>query len=276
MALAVTVAGLAGCGGSSRTGSGDAVQRAAEITAQAPGYRVSGTMSVQTPTGPAQISITGAIDRTKRTGTLTSQETVAGHRLSFQEVFSGLTFYVRTAGLPGLDRLTHGRPWLKFDMSRMLGAVGLGSLPTTGSDPSQFVDFLRAVSSSTQKLGSATIRGVATTHYRASVDLDRYPQLVAAADRPAAARSVASLESALGTHRMPIDAWVDSANRVRRISLSLAECFAQQRIHFGMTMDLYDYAAQATPQLPGAAQAYDMTPLLSQALSKVKLGCSSA
>ncbi len=265
---------LSGCGSSSTSTIGP-VARAADVTSQVPGYRVAATTTVTTGAGRATVAVTGRFDRTNRTGELTSSETVAGHHLAFTEVFSGLTFYLRATGFPQLTKLTAGKPWLRFDMSRMLGAMGLGSLPT-GADPSQFLDYLRAVGASTARVGSATVRGVNTTHYHAVVDLSRYANLVAPSQRAVAARGVATLEAALGSHTMPIDAWVDDHNLVRRMSFSFQECVENQKLNLGMTMDFYDYGPQTPVQVPSAADAYDVTPLLTAALGKIKFGCSSA
>jgi hypothetical protein len=160
-------------------------------------------------------------------------------------------------------------------MSRMLGAMGLGSLPT-GTDPTQFLDFLRAVSTSTAKVGTEKVRGVQTTHYQAKVDLSRYPKLLPASQRAAATRSVNTLASALGSHTMPMDAWVDNSNLVRRIGIAFTECVAQQHVRFGMRMDVFGYGPQSQPQLPGRTESYDITPLLSSTLNKIKFGCSSS
>lgn len=246
---------------------------AAYTTAQVPGYRLAGVVSVSTPAGPATTSMTGAFDRANRTGELTTTETVAGHRLSFTEVFSALTFYLRAAGIPQMTRLTGGKPWLKFDMSRMLGAMGLGSLPT-GTDPSQFVDYLRAVSSSTRRVGGAVVRGVDTTRYHAVIDLARYPELVPQSQRATAARGISTLEDAVGGHMLPIDVWIGHDHLVRRISLDFAECVANQRLRVGMTMDLYDYGPQKATSVPSDEEAYDITPLLTGALGKIKFGCT--
>jgi hypothetical protein len=275
MVGAVAIASAAvfsGCGSSATI---DPVARAADVTARVPGYRIAALATVTTPaSGPLQIAMNGNFDRANRSGTMTAAETVAGHRFKFTEVFSGLTFFMHAAGLPQLQRLTGGKPWLKFDMSRMLGAMGLGSLPT-GTDPTQFVDFLRAVSASTTKVGTETVRGVSTTHYRAKVDLSRYPNLLPASQRAAAARSVGTLEAALGTHIMPMDAWVDHNSLVRRLGISFDECVAQQHVKFGMTMDIFDYGPQSQPQLPRPADSYDITPLLASTLSRIKFGCSA-
>ena len=131
LAVAAASIGIAvsGCGSSAPKSTGP-VALAADTTAQVPGYKLAGVMSVNTPLGPARTSMSGAFDRADRSGELTTAETVAGHRLQFTEVFSALTFYLRAAGIPQMAKLTGGKPWLKFDMSRMLGAMGLGSLPT--------------------------------------------------------------------------------------------------------------------------------------------------
>ncbi len=260
-----------GCGASQTI---DPVARAADVTAQVPGYRLAATINVSTSAGPAQMTMAGLFDRANRTGVIDAQESIAGHQLHFTEVFSGLTFYLRSSGLAGLNRLTGGKRWLKFDMSRMLGAMGLGSLPTAGTDPTQFVDFLRAVSSSTKKVGTDTVRGVSTTHYHATIDLGRYPKLLPAGQQAAAQRSVSTLESALGGHMLPIDAWIDNRNLVRRIGLNFSECVASQHVQFGMTMDLYGYGLQPRTQLPASRNAFDLTPLLASSLSKLKFGCA--
>jgi hypothetical protein len=48
--------------------------------------------------------------------------------------------------LPGGTRLTGGKPWLRLDLSHAVGPAGVSSLPTA-TDPTKFVDFLRAVTS---------------------------------------------------------------------------------------------------------------------------------
>lgn len=274
MAISASAAfAISGCG-SSAPKTVDPVARAADVTAAVPGYRIAATMSVSTPSGPATTQLSGVYNRSDRTGQLTAAESVAGRRMSFTEVFSALTFYLHAVGFPELTQITGGKPWLKFDMSRLLGAMGLGSLPT-GTDPSQFVDYLRAVSTSTKRVGMTTVRGIATTHYHATIDLTRYPKMVPRSQRATAARGISTLESALGSHTMPIEAWIDHHNLVRRMRLQFPECVASQRLSVGMTMDLYDYGPQPSTAVPRAADAYDVTPLLTSTLAKVKFGCGS-
>ncbi len=272
--VVASLALLSGCGSATPTTIGP-VARAANVTAQVPGYRIAATMRVTTPVvGAVQMTMHGVYDRPTRSGAMTAAERVTGRQLQFSEVFHGLTFYLKTSALPQLSRLTGGKPWLKFDMSRMLGAMGVGALPT-GTDPSQFVDYLRAVSSATTKRGTATIRGFSTVHYHAVIDLDHYTKLVPRAERSTAQRGIKTLESALGSHSMPMDVWIDHRNLVRRVEIAFSECISSQRIRFGMDMDLFNYGPQSQPTLPSADQAYDITPMMSATLSKVRFGCSA-
>lgn len=271
------VVAVAGCGSSQpATPTVNAVARAADVTAQVPGYRISATMSLGAVGDNGQLTMSGTVDRADQTGSLTTTESVLGHSLRVHEEFSHLTVYMQAAGLPGVGRLTGGKPWLKLDMSRALGAMGLGSIGTAGSDPSQFVDYLRAVGAHTTRVGSSTIRGVATTHYHAIVDLGHYANLVPAAQRPAAAHEIATLEGALGSGRLPMDVWIDAHKLVRRMSFAFAECVNNQRVGLDMTMDLYDYGSQSVPSPPTAAQTYDLTPLVAKQVKNIKVGCSSA
>jgi hypothetical protein len=162
---------------------------------------------------------------------------------------------------------------VKIDMSRAIGAISASSLPTA-TDPTQFVDYLRAVSANTKQVGTATIRGVKTTHYRALVDLDRYPSLVPPAQRPAVGRSIHQLEATLGSHTLPLDVWIDSHSLVRRIGVSFRECVSNIKSSFGMTIDLFDYGPQSKPGIPPANRVYDLTPLVTAGLKHAKLGCS--
>lgn len=271
---AVAAGGLAqGCG-SSKT-SVDPVARAAAVTARVPGYRIAATVSTTTPaTGTQHVLLNGVFDRASRSGEMRATDTVLGRHIQFTEVFSGLTFYMQSRSLPQLARLTGGKHWLKMDMSRMLGGLGLSSF-STSTDPSQFVDYLRDVSASTKKIGGQTIRGVPSTHYHAVVDLRRYVDLVPPSQRAAAARGVQTLQMALGGHTMAMDVWIDHANLVRRLAFNFTECVNRLHLQFGMAMDLYDYGPQSQPQLPVAGDTYDLTPLLASSLSRIKFGCSA-
>jgi hypothetical protein len=176
--------------------------------------------------------------------------------------------------LPGGTRLTGGKPWLKLDLSHSVGAAGVTSLPTA-SDPTQFVDYLRAVSSAAGSKRTQGVQGVPTAHYTATIDLDRYPALAPASQRAAVQRSVTMLESSLGSHKLPVDVWIDAHGLVRQISVNFGECVSRTRFRFAMTLELYDFGPQSTPTIPDSKSVYDLTPLISKALRHAKLGCTA-
>jgi hypothetical protein len=278
MAAATLVSGamaiaISGCGATKAiSGAVDPVAQAATTTAHAPGYRLSATIDATSPTESVHGTMTGVFDPAHHTGAFTQRESVAGHTLSIDERLAGTTVYMRLPSEPGLKRLTGGKAWLKLDFGRALGAFGLGGLTTQSSNPAQFIDYLRASGAKARKVGTDTINGEQLSHYHVVVDLDSYPKLVPSAQQGAAKRGVATLESAIGSHTMPMDAWVDSHHRLRRTSFSFAECVQSQRLKLGMTMNLSDYGQQTVPAAPSVSDAYDLTPLIVKTLKNYKPG----
>ena len=158
----------------------------ATIDATGAGATVHGTMA-------------GVMDTMRHTGAFTLRESLAGRSFSVRERLSGKIVYMQLPSQPALQSLTGGKPWVKLDFGRALGAFGFGGLPTQGTDPAQFIDYLRTVGAKPTRVGTETIDGAQTTHYHVLVDLDSYPKLFPPARRAAAARGVATLESAIGT-----------------------------------------------------------------------------
>jgi hypothetical protein len=272
-AAAIGAAGvISGCGASQTL---DPVARAADVTSKVPGYRIQATTTVGTAAGSVRVTMSGIMNRADRSGRMTAHENLAGHALTMSERFSGLTFYMDASGLPGATQVTHGKRWLKMDMSRTLGSLGLGSLSTTSTDPSQFVDYLRAVSANTRRVGTDTVHGTSTTHYHAVVDLGKYPTLVRPSDRASARRGISTLETVLGSHTMAMDVWIGSDKLVRRLRVGYPECVNNQKLSFNMTMDLYDYGPQPTTWVPAASQSYDLTPMVTSAMKSIKFGCGA-
>ncbi len=274
-AIAVTAAGCGSSSGSSPS-AGPTIRRAADVTAQAPGYKVSGHVTVSVNAAQhvvVPVSITGSFDRRDRVGAVTAVAHAAGREVRIRELISRLTLYMPATTVPNASTLIGSKRWIKLNISGAIPGGGLGSL-STATDPSQFVDYLRAVSSSTTNLGTATIGGVRTTHYHAVVDLSRYPSLVPPAQRKAVGVSIKTLEAALGRRTMPFDVWIDSHHLVRREKLAFAECVSGVHDSLNMTMNLYDYGPQPKPAIPPASEVYDLTPQVSAALSHAKLGCT--
>jgi hypothetical protein len=267
VAACATVA-LGGCGGSSQ--STNKLATAATKTASSKGYQMAAVMTLSNTSAPVTAVMRGTINPTANEGTLRLDEVVGGTQVSAPMVFSGLNFWMRASAIPGAASLTGGKPWIYVDMNKALAAMGIGSLPGT-TNPTQFLDYLSASSSNPKVVAVTVIHGVATTEYRAVVNLDRYKKLY-----HASAQTVAAIESAIGAHTMPVEAWVDLKNRVRRIHISFPECVDGGRVLFSLTMGIYGFGTKPPVQIPSRDQVYDLTPTLVSRYSHVKLGCTSA
>jgi hypothetical protein len=146
------------------------------------------------------------------------------------------------------------------------GILGLGSLLSSSSslsNPGQYLDFLRATSVGTVKnLGQATVDGFKTTHYHGEVDLSKLPGAVPAADRQAIQQLVGALQKKGVTAQMPIEAWIDSSNLIRRIQITFSEPLSTgQAVAVAMTEDFLDYGPQPAPAIPSASQTTDLLSL---------------
>jgi hypothetical protein len=281
-ALAAVAAGsviaLAGCGSngtSAKTSdAGSAVVRAADVTGSSSGYRFQATMSITGSTS-LNATISGTILSSADRGDLALRESVLGHPVNVAERYSGKTYWVSATGVPGASALTDKR-WLKYNLSSTLNQLGIGGLPSGGSNPTQFLTYLKAAGGDAQKLGGQTIRGVATTRNAVAVNLKSYARLVPAADRAAARASIRRLISTLGSSTLHMQVWIDDRHFARRLYLSFPECVGQEHLRLGMTMDLFDFGTKATVALPSDAQSYDITSLVDQQLAKQKVGCSAS
>jgi hypothetical protein len=267
--LVCGVAGAAVAVGGCGTGQViDPVSQAAAVTASASGYRMSAVMSISSASAPVTAKMKGSVDTAVNTGTMNLTEVVGGQPVKAAMVFSKLNFWMKASAIPGASQLTGGKPWIYVDMSKALSAMGVGSLPGT-TDPSQFLDYLRAVGANPAVVGTVSINGVSTTEYRATVNLDQYAKLY-----HASAQTVSAIESAIGSHTMPVQAWVDGQHRVRRLHVAFPECVAGSKVQFSMTMGIYDFGAQPQAQIPQRGQVYNLTPALVAKYGNVKVGCA--
>ena len=274
------VGAIAGCGSSSsNSSSANQVVRAAYVSTSTSGYRMrfgmvlnsSALPSAITAVGAGRFNVrqhTGAITLEMNLGNIPQVSAVLGSsRLLLQELIDGTTIYVKlpdalSSNLPSLS----GKPWVKIDLAKAgsaSGVPGIGSLVNNpaSSDPSQFLQYLRAAGTVT-KVGSDTVNGIPTTHYRAVIALDKVPNALPAASRSQAQAAVAGLEKITNLHEIPVGVWVDSQNLVRRMRISFRESLATgQAIDAAITVDIVGYGPQPPPVLPPADQVTDASAL---------------
>ncbi len=110
---AALVLAVAGCGSSKPAGpsAGPLIRRAADITSQAPGFKLSGygTVTVAVPQHvTVRMSMSGSFDRRDRVGSLVALSQFAGRQLRIREMISRFTLYMASDAFPTLGTVTGG------------------------------------------------------------------------------------------------------------------------------------------------------------------------
>jgi hypothetical protein len=248
---------LAACGGGSSGLSLDPVAAAATKTIDTASFRVSyrATMNVQGQS--FSFAGRGAVDSAAGTAemamNLSGLPVPGGSAVAAKVVFAGGVMYMN---MPLLAQgLPHGKTWVKLDVRKAASAAGFDLDALGGLDPKRGLNQLLGAGNA-EKIGTETIRGEETTHYRAVVDL------ADASGLPPAERK--ALEQALKgiDGRLPVDVWIDGSGRVVREAVSFDYGAALGNARMAMTMDFSDFGAPVAVTVPAASDVADITHLL--------------
>ena len=167
--------------------------------------------------------------------------------------------------IPG-KQIPGGKPWLELTLSKIgksVGIQGLSSLADNpGGNPAHFLQLLRAASTgSVQNLGQRTIDGLSTTGVRATINLPKVVDTLPASQQPSASSAIASVEKLTGLRYLPIEAWVDSSNHVRRIVLSETGHVEGQPFAEKVQLDFVKYGPEPMPAAPPADEVTNIMSL---------------
>ena len=175
----------------------------------------------------------------------------------------GAVIYMHSPLLAGA-----GKPWIKLDLQKAGKSQGLdlnATMSASSGDPAQMLTYLNAASDSIHRVGTQTVRGVATTRYHVVLDLYKVAAQAPAAQQAAVRRTFAHEVKLLGTHTMPIDVWIDSSGLVRReqIAIPLKAPSIPAGASMAMTVDLYDFGVPVHVKAPPAADVTDFADVVS-------------
>jgi hypothetical protein len=241
-----------GCGAggaSSNTPAVAQVTQAAYVTSQGPGFKMTTTVSADIGGEPFSLSTSGAFDEHGRRGTMS--ETVDGKTVvTLLDLPYG---YVQAK-----DKLIKGKPWARFDIEGYTQSLGVSGSLNTSSNPSQWIDFLKAAGQASN-VGHGTLRGVPTTHYHVLVDFARFPAVVPTQLRTGAQQEATLLKRISGQSTLPIDVWIDGRKRVRRYQVQVPLCYQGERTSESVSVELYDYGTQRIPEPPPLSEVSDLT-----------------
>lgn len=152
-----------------------------------------------------------------------------------------------SANLPG------GKAWMKLDFSKLGKSEGIdmSKMMSGGQlEPSDMLSMLKAEGADVQRVGAATIGGVATTHYSVKIDLAKALQAKGFSS-PMLKDFASKMKTATG------NVWIDKNGLVRRIQLA----YGMAAFHLAMKMDLSDYGTHVKIAAPPSSHVLDMTQL---------------
>ena len=258
LALAA-LGGLAGCG-ASNSFNPDVVAQAADKTASAGGAK----LAIRMDAAGQKINGTGFMDTKGHKGRMSLQMPQLGGTMD--AVFLNRVIYLHFPAAIA-KKIPGGKSWVKLDIDKVARQQGidLGALQSTSTnnDPSQQLSQLRGAGD-VKKIGTETIRGTQTTHYKATVDLRKAADRAPAEQRAAAKRSVEQIIKLTGSATVPTEVWLDKQGRARRMSFTMKI----QGQSLRETMDLYDFGTREAIKAPPASDTQDITELAGKAAVK--------
>ncbi|MCX4236631.1 DUF7537 family lipoprotein [Streptomyces ortus] len=198
---------------------------------------------------------TGVMDLEDGASTMTM--TSQGQKIE-QRVLDGVVYQKAPAEQRAQLDLPKGKTWMKIDPAKLNGAGG------QVNDPAESFGYTKGVSDrDVTKVGTETVDGTRTTHYRVKVAVKD----LAKGDRAKADQ----LEKQLGTSTLPLEMWIDDEGRLRQetIKLTLKPQAGggqkDQTVTSTTTLKFSDFGTEADVEAPPAADTVDVTKKLADA-----------
>lgn len=282
LVVALALAGCSSAGGGSAEGTSSASAAdspsASQSSSTGPSAGVGNSadaaalrsaVTTTTAAGSAKLVIDESVQAAGRTVTVTGGGvTQLGGRGNGQFTFAlaGQSIQMRVVDkviyelLPtSLRGSTPGhKPWIRIDLAKAAGGTGLS---VSAPNASQQLGFLKNAQD-VSRVGTETVDGVSTVHYRVMTDLNQSLNAVDGASLPAS---------------VPVDVWVDGQHRIRveKVGLTVAvpsgsagtgsSASAGQSVASGTTIHLSDFGTPVNVVAPPADQTADLTGVVASA-----------
>jgi hypothetical protein len=241
-----------------------AIAEAAQRTSELSGARFAGTGTGNGAGVEFQMSFEGAYNTETERSTMRMKTTSPGAPQfaaamnPLVAVQDGLTMYMSSPAFSTM--LPSGKRWMKIDVSEFAGEQLSGQVEAV--DAQAILDQLAAVGSEPQTVGNEKVRGVATTHYTATLDPGLQADQLRESGNDLAADLLESQDQTA-----TVDVWIDREGLVRRTSMATAmQLPGAAGAGMTMTMDFYDFDAAPKIGVPAEADAFDATSLALQGL----------
>jgi hypothetical protein len=261
--LALTL--LGGCGGGADS---SLFATAVRNTEAAGGAEVVFSMRMETPglPQPLEMSGNGVEDASTRRGYFTFESPMTG---TMEMVSDDMTLYMRSDMFAAA---LGGKEWMKLDMKRAMSSFGLdlGGSGQFGQSASEQLRMLRAVSGDVSEEGHEQVVGVDTTHYSATIDLRRYPDVMPEERREAARKGVERLIDMTGTSEIPMEVWIDGDQRVRRMTWQQSMRQGSLEMKMDITAEYVRFGVPVDVELPDDGDVFDATDLVQQQMEQAQ------
>lgn len=271
--LVLPLALLTACGGGD-TLSLDAVAQAADKTAAQKSARFDMSMQMTMPglEKPVRLLATGAVDYASDAARvdmdfaeLASAMGQAGRgEMKMSMIFDSPMMYMKLPAAAMQGGGAPPTPWVSVDLTKATG-VDLGQLNQFSQNPADQLEMLRAASDDVEERGKKEVRGVQTTHFKATLNLrkslDEGLKALPEKDRAKTRRALEAMVEQSGLDTIPVDVFLDEDGVLRRMVMDLAIAAGEggQKVRMVMTMDMFDFGTEVDVAPPPASQVTDVT-----------------
>lgn len=250
--------------------------QAAERTAEYPGARMTIEGGLEVPGSGAVLTMEGEGEYNGKTGLShikigtdlppAAAAQVPGGRFEVEQVGETrpgtVVMYMRSAAF---GELPGGAEWMKLDLSEQVGAQ-MQSL-----DPRDQLKMLRS-SEDFEELGAERVRGVPTTHYKATVDQgDEVERLRDEGEDSAADFLEKVIDANDGVDTVGVEAWVARDKTIRRLKMEVPFSLGTSPAGTSMlmTLELYDFGIEPDIELPSESEVFDATEIAREGLESL-------
>ncbi|MER6527674.1 LppX_LprAFG lipoprotein [Streptomyces sp. NPDC001508] len=267
IAVLLLAGGAVGCGAKDDAAKSPAMEPAAAVAAAAKNadgitsfrYRLTGSV-------PGEGKIKGEAAMSVKPLAMSMKMAVEDKATDGQVEIRLIDKAMYIGGNAEMAKEMDGKSWIKFDMSALGGDSGramdqLGA-GEAGKNPAADSTFLTG-SKDVKKVGTETVDGVETTHYKGTVSLDDLRTTLKDKDKEARERRETSIEQyeKMGLDSMTMDMWIDGEHHTKQFRMR----GDAQKGPLDMTITFLDYNKPVKVTAPPAKDTADLAEMMKAA-----------
>ncbi|MGH2737079.1 MAG: hypothetical protein ACRDKZ_15985 [Actinomycetota bacterium] len=241
---------------------GDDSQSPREVIAAAAGAmqdagsaRMAGSQQVESGQFAIDTASEGLIDFESGDAQVTM--TMSGLPTGEEKIELRLIDFISYMQLPQFLRSDRfqGKDWIKIDLQKAGQQMGFdfAAMMQASRQAETALQMLKGATD-VEEVGTEELRGVETTHYRYTLDLDRVIQEV-----PEDLKKSIQAVIDLGTGDIPGEIWVDEDGLTRKMSYEMSQSMQGQEMTQQMTLEYYDFGVDVEVEPPPASDVVDVT-----------------